>query len=285
MAFEIQELPDVIRIIVLLNLSKGHRMHKSTLKRRIDKVCVSLACINMVELEKALKEMAVEGLIKEQDDTVQLTEQGLKLGREWESLLMKKEPILEIVAGLVDGSITGIVVILSAFVAGLAGNPLSPGNIIFAAFLTLSAVAITNFSSFLLGGITEDLADILTLQNLMNYSLSDIPDKGERDKSLMLVQRLFTVLSKEIHRSNLYAAIICGTTTFLAGSIPIVTYILLEYPFNMILSLSIVAGIVGIFLVRYRSRKTRVNWKITLAETFVIVVIATVASLLLGGFA
>lgn len=285
MAFEIQELPDVIRVIVLLDLSKGNRMRKSTLKRRIDKVCVSLACINMNELDKALKEMSAEGLIKEQEDTVQLTAQGLSLSKEWESLLLKKEPILEIVAGLVDGSITGIVVILSAFIAGLAGRPLSVNTTIFAAFLTLSAVAITNFSSFLLGGITEDLADILTLQNLMNYSLSDIPDKKERDKSLMLVKRLFTVLNKEIHRSNLYAAVICGTTTFLAGSIPIVTYIFLTTPLNIIVSLTIVAIVVGIFLVRYRSRKTRVNWKITLAETLAIVAIATIASLILGGIA
>ncbi len=282
MAFEIQELPDVIRIMVLLNLSKGRAVHKTTLKKRIDKVCVSLACIDMSELENSLKEMAIEGLIVEKDDTVQLTKQGLKLGREWESLLLKKEPILEIVAGLVDGSITGIVVILSAFIAS---SVLTKNAAIFAAFLTLSAVAITNFSSFLLGGITEDLADILTLQNLMNYSLSDIPDKSERDKSLLLVKRLFTVLDKEIHRSNLIAAIICGTTTFAAGSIPIVTFMVLEFPLNIIVSLGIVAAIVGFLLVRYRSKKTRVNWKITLYETLVIVVIAIVASLVLGKIA
>jgi VIT1/CCC1 family predicted Fe2+/Mn2+ transporter len=278
--FAIEELPDVIKIIVLLNLSKGHRMHKSTLKRRIDKVCVSLACIDMAELEKALQQMASEGLLTEQDDTVLLTKRGLELGKEWESLLLKKEPILEVVAGLVDGSITGIVVILSAFVANLA-----TAVTVFAAFLTLSAVAITNFSSFLLGGITEDLADFMTLQNLMNYSLSDIPDKGERDKSLMLVKRLFTVLDKEIHRSNLYAAVICGTTTFLAGSLPIVIYLLLPRPFDLIVSLAVVGVIVGIFLVRYRAKKTRVHWKITLYETLAIVIIATIASLLLGGFA
>src|SRR3972149_5424981 len=282
MSFAIEELPDVIKIIVLLNLSKGHKIHKSTLKRRIDKVCVSLACINMSELEKTLKAMASEGLIIDYDDTVQLTKQGLKLGKEWESLLLKKEPILEIVAGLVDGSITGIVVILSTFVAGLG-----PRFAAFAALLTLSAVAITNFSSFLLGGITEDLADIMTLQNLMNYSLSDIPDKTERDKSLLLVKRLFSVLDKEIHRSNVYAAIICGVTTFVAGIIPIATYIMLsnQSPLNIILSLSIVAVIVGIFLVRYRSKKTRVHWKITLYETIAIVIIATIASLLLRGVA
>src|SRR4030066_1392016 len=275
-------MPDVIKIIVLLNLSKGQKIHKTPLKRRIDKVCVSLACINMSELEKTLKAMASEGLIIDYDDTVQLTKQGLKLGKEWESLLLKKEPILEVVAGLVDGSITGIVVILSTFVASL-----EPRFAAFAALLTLSAVAITNFSSFLLGGITEDLADIMTLQNLMNYSLNDIPDKAERDKSLMLVKRLFTVLDKEIPRSNLYAAIICGTTTFIAGIIPIATYILLlgESPLNIVLSLAIVAAIVGVFLVRYRSKKTRVNWKITLIETAVIVVIATLASLLLAPLA
>jgi DNA-binding PadR family transcriptional regulator len=276
-SFEIQELPDVIRIIVLLNLSKGVPMRKSALKSRIDKVCVSYVCVDMGELEKALKEMVSERLIIDNGDTVKLTDQGLKLGKEWESLLLKKEPILEIVAGLVDGSITGIVVILSAFIAAL-----TPKAAIFAAFLTLTAVAITNFSSFLLGGITEDLADIMTLQNLMNYSLSDIPDKKERDKSLLLVNKLFVLLGKEIHRSNLYAAIICGTTTFLAGSIPIITYLSLAYPFNIALSLTMVAVIVGVFLVRYRSKKTRVHWKITLYETIAIVAIATVASLLIG---
>jgi len=279
-SFEIQELPDVIRVIVLLNLGKGKRLRKSILKRRIDRVCASYTIIEMKELEKALKEMASEGLIIENNGTVQLTKQGMKLGKEWESLLLKKEPILEVVAGLVDGSITGIVVILSAFIAALTAQVM-----IFAAFLTLSAVAITNFSSFLLGGITEDLADIMTLQNLMNYSLSDIPDKKERDKSLFLIKKLFVLLDKEIHRSNLYAAIICGTTTFLAGSIPIITFIALPSPLDLILSLSIVAVIVGIFLVRYRSKKTRVNLKITFFETIAIVIIATIASLILGGIA
>jgi DNA-binding PadR family transcriptional regulator len=281
-SFEIQELPDVIRVIVLLNLSKGKRMSKAALKRRLDKVCVGYACVEMSELENALKEMASEGLIAQRNGSVQLTEQGRKMGKEWESLLLKKEPIMEIVAGLVDGSITGLVVIISAVIAAL-----QPSVAIFAALLTLSAVAITNFSSFLLGGITEDMADIITLQNLMNFSLSDIPDKKERDKSLLLVKKLFVILDREIHRSNVYAAIICGTTTFLAGSIPIATYLALTdiYPFNIVLSLAVVAAVVGIFLVRYRSRKTRVSWKITLIETMTIIIVATVASVVLGGVA
>ncbi len=285
MSFEIQELPDVIRVIVLLNLSKGAKIKKSALKNRVDGICVSYACIEMNELDKALKEMSAEGLIIEKEDMVQLTSQGQRLGKEWESLLLKKEPIMEVVAGLVDGSITSLVVILSAFIATLTANTAFFGNpktVVFAAFLTLSAVAITNFSSFLLGGITEDLADIMTLQNLMNYSLSDIPDKKERDKSLLLVQKLFTLLSKQIHRSNLYAAIICGTTTFLAGIFPIAAYLVLPPYYNIVVSLILVIAIVGVFLVRYRSKKTRVNWKVTLSETIAIVIIATVASLLLG---
>ena len=284
MAFEIQELPDVIRVIVLLNLSKGAKIKKSTLKNRIDRVCVNYACIELNELDKALKEMSIEGLIIEKDGMVQLTAQGQHLGKEWESLLLKKDPIMEVVAGLVDGSVTSLVVILSAFIATFTATSIfhDVRTVIFTAFLTLSAVAITNFSSFLLGGITEDLNDIMTLQNLMNYSLSDIPDKKERDKSLMLVQKLFTLLSKQIHRSNLYAAIICGSTTFLAGIIPIATYLVLPPIYNIIISLILVGVISGVFLGRYRSKKTRVNWKITLLETLAIVVIATVASLLLG---
>jgi hypothetical protein len=284
-AFEIQELPDVIRVIVLLNLSKGARIKKSTLKSRIDRVCLNYACIEMNELDKALKEMSVEGLLTENEGIVQLTSQGQKLGKEWESLLLKKEPIMEIVAGLVDGSITSLVVILSAFIATLTGTKTllgDPRTLVFAALLTLSAVAITGFSSFLLGGITADLADIMTLQNLMNYSLSDIPDKKERDKSLLLVQKLFKLLDKQIHRSNLYGATISGVTTFVAGIFPIATYLALPPFYNVAISLSEVVIISGVFLARYRSKKTRVNWKVTLAETIAIVIIATIVSLLLG---
>ncbi|MCW4010967.1 MAG: hypothetical protein NWF05_10165 [Candidatus Bathyarchaeota archaeon] len=284
MSFEIQELPDVIRIIVLLELSKGKNVKKTFLKRRLDKVCTKRSCIEMSELDKALAEMSAEGLIIAEDDKIRLSKKGISLGKEWESLLLKKDPILEVVAGLIDGSITGLVVVLSAFIALATGNPalMATKSLIFASFLTLSAVAITNFSSFLLGGITEDLADIVTLQTLMNYSLSDIPDRKERSKSLMLIKRLFTLLSKEIHRSNLYAALICGTTTFIAGSIPIATYVYLPAPFNLIASLTVVGVVSGVFLVRYRARKTRVHWKVTLLETVSILIIASIVSLLLG---
>ena len=278
MSFEIQELPDVIRVIILLSLSNKMKMQKLMLKRRVDKICGGHVCIEMSDVEEALREMASEGLILEKDGMVQLTEQGVKLSREWESLLLKKEPIIEVVAGLVDGSVTSLVVIISEFIAGLSTTMAT-----FAAFLTLAAVAITNFSSFLLGGITEDLADIMTLQTLMGYSLSDIPDRKERDKSLLLLKQLFILLHKEINKSNIYAAVICGTTTFLAGSIPIIAYLAFARPYNIIFSLSIVGVVVGIFLVRYRSKRTRVHWRITLFETLAIVVIAVLVSLILGG--
>jgi hypothetical protein len=280
LSFEIQELPDIIRVILLVNLGKGAKLQKSVLKSQIDKVCTGFVCVEMSDFDKALNEMTAEGLILSQDGLVQLTEQGAKLGKEWASLLLRKEPILEVVAGLVDGSVTGLVVILTAFIAGLTLKTMA-----FAAFLTLSSVAITNFSSFLLGGITEDLADMITLQNLMNYSLSDIPDRAEREKSLMLVKHLFTVLHKEISRSNLFAAMICGTTTFLAGIVPILTYFVLPKPFHIVVSLAIVGTVVGVFLVRYRSKRSKVHWKVTLLETAVNVAIAVIASLLIGGTA
>ena len=54
----------------------------------------------MAEMDKALKEMVSEKLIEEKGEYIQLTPQGQKLGKEWESLLLKKEPIMEVVAGL-----------------------------------------------------------------------------------------------------------------------------------------------------------------------------------------
>jgi len=238
---------------------------------------VGYACVEMHDFQKALDEMQAEGLIHLQGERVVLTSEGARLGKEWRSLLLKKDPVIEVVAGLVDGSITGLVVVLSAFLATL-----SIAAITFAAVLTVASVSITNFSSFFLGGITEDLSDMITLQTLMHYSLSDLPDVSEREKSLILLKRLFTVLHDQISRSNLYAAIICGTTTFLAGIVPIIAYLFLPPPMNIIVALGLVAGVVGVFLVRYRARKGKVHWKVTLLETIVIVVIAALASLLIG---
>lgn len=277
LSFEIQELPDIIRIIALLSLSEGNPLDKPYLKRRIDKYCAGRVCVEMSDIEEALNEMSSEGLILEEQGKFKLTERGLQLGREWRNLLLKREPILEVVAGLTDGSITGLVAILSAFLAGLALNMAA-----FAAILSLATVSITNFSSFLLGGKTEDIADLLTLKTLMDYSVSDIPDKVERDKSLKLVKQLFVLLHKEISRSNLYAAVIAGTTTFIAGIMPIIAYLILPEPLDIIISLVIVGAVIGVFLVRYRSERTKVHWRITLAETVVIVTIAVIASLIIG---
>jgi VIT1/CCC1 family predicted Fe2+/Mn2+ transporter len=93
---------------------------------------------------------------------------------------------------------------------------------------------------------------------------------------------LFLLLHGEIGRTNLYAALIAGTTTYLAGIIPIIVFVILPEPLDILLSLSIVGTIVGVFLVRYRSQRTKVHWKITLAETLAIIVIAVIASLIIS---
>jgi hypothetical protein len=46
-----------------------------------------------------------------------------------------------------------------------------------------------------------------------------------------------------------------------------------------------VVTVVGIFLVRYRSQRSKVHWKITLLETVVIVAIAVAVSLIIGSSA
>jgi hypothetical protein len=211
------------------------------------------------------------------ESSVELTSSGLLLSGEWENLFVGEEPVLETVTGLTDGSITGLVVILSSYLTNL-----DTSHTIFATLLTLASVALTNFSSFFLGGKTEDLSDMISLQRIINFSLHDIPDKEEREKSLRLISRLFKIFRKDLNTSNLKAAIVSGVTTFLAGIIPIFLYLYLPEPADIIVSLGFVAVLVGFFLVRYRSKKTRVHWKITLVETIIILVIAVGASLLLG---
>lgn len=277
MSFEIQDLPDIIRIITFIRLGKAKSVQKSTLKLWIDKVCSSGACVDDADIDRTISEMAAERLITIEGSYLQLTEQGADLSKRWQKFFGKKEPILELVAGLADGSITALVVILSAFIGSLAISTTT-----FAAFLTLAAVAITNFSSFFLGGITEDISDLLNLHSLVHYSVSDIPNESERDKSLLLLQELFTILHNDIRRSSAKAATICGATTLLAGSLPISLYLYLPQPFNLIMSLCIVAAVLGIFLVKYRAWRSMTNWKVTLLETAVIISIAVIGSLLLG---
>jgi VIT1/CCC1 family predicted Fe2+/Mn2+ transporter len=277
MSIAIRDLPDVIKIIVLLNISKKESIETTQLKRRIDRVCANSVCFETRDVDRALDSMELEGLIRHHGGISKLTEKGAKLSYDWRSLLLKREPILEVVAGLTDGSITGLVVILSAIIANLHASV-----VVFAAFLTLASVAITNFSSFLLGGITEDISDMMTLRNLVNYSLDGIPDSGRRDRSLRLVKELFDLLHKQISRSNLYAAVFCSTTTFIAGFLPIAVYLTLPDPYRIVASLSIVGALAGVFLVRYRSKRTKVHWKVSLLETIAIISIAVVASILLG---
>lgn len=278
MSFEIQNLPDVIKIITLLNLQEKGKASKKALKQRLDHICSSHTCLTPQDFEEALREMENEKLVNINEwGEVRLTDRGMLIGGEWENLFIGEEPIMEIIAGLTDGSITGLVVILSSFLTGLEA-----ATTIFAALLTLTSVALTNFSSFFLGGKTEDLSDMISLQRIINFSLSDIPDRDDRSKSLSLVSQLFILLRKDLNRSNLKAAVASGVTTFLAGIVPIGLYLLLPEPLDILLSLGFVAIIVGVFLVRYRAKKSRISIKVTLIETIVILVIAVAASLLLG---
>ncbi|OGD55328.1 hypothetical protein A3K78_06930 [Candidatus Bathyarchaeota archaeon RBG_13_52_12] len=278
MSFEIQELPDVIKIVTLLELQDKKSAPSQRLRERLDHICGRDTCIDASEFDEALTEMTAEGLVTvDEVGVVELTSSGVLLSGEWENLFVGAEPVLEIITGLTDGSITGLVVVLSSYLTRL-----DVSHTIFATLLTLASVALTNFSSFFLGGKTEDLSDMISLQRIINFSLDDIPDKGQRERSLRLVSRLFRMFRKDLNKSNVKAAVVSGVTTFLAGIIPIALYLYLPDPIDLIVSLGFVTVVVGVFLVRYRSKKTRVHWRITLAETVVIIVIAVAASLILG---
>jgi VIT1/CCC1 family predicted Fe2+/Mn2+ transporter len=278
LSFEIQELPDVIKIVTLLKLQQQKNATKSQLKENLDHVCGNDLCVETSDFDKALNDMVTEGLVTvSPEDQVTLTRSGELISGEWENLFIGEEPILEIISGLTDGCITSLVVILSSQLTNLEIS-----HTIFATLLTLTSVALTAFSSFFLGGKTEDLSDMLSLQRIINFSLHDILNEKDREKSLRLVSRLFRIFRKDLNRSNLRSAIISGVTTFVAGIVPIGLYLYIPRPLGLIVSLCFVAFVVGIFLVRYRSKKMRVHWKITLIETIGILTIAVVASILLG---
>jgi hypothetical protein len=278
LSFEIQELPDVIKIVTLLDLQSRKKASRKQLKDEIDHICGLDMCIEMPEFNEAIEEMKAEGLVEVDDaGVVSLTSSGELLSGEWENLFVGEEPILEVISGLTDGCITSLVVIVSSQLTNLETS-----HTLFATLLTLASVSLTAFSSFFLGGKTEDISDMISLQRIINFSLHDIPDNEEREKSLRLVSRLFRLFRKDLNRSNFKAAVLSGVTTFLAGIVPIGLYLYLPSPIGLITSLGFVALVVGFFLVRYRSKKTRVHWKVTLIETLVILVIAVAASLVLG---
>jgi len=267
-----------MRILLLINFGKKHEAEIVELKARLDKFLDCYHCVSREDMENSLKEMENEGLLTIGEGNVILTERGVTLSREFQGLLFKREPILEIVAGLTDGSITSLIVIISAYLGGIAAH-----LTLFAATLTLAAVALTGFSSLVLGGKTEDIADLMSLRNLMESGLHCIPEGDERDKSMSLIATLFAVLRKEINRSNFVSATISLVATLISGIIPIAIFILLPTPYNLIISLAFVAVIVGLFLVRYRARKTGVHWRVTLIETIGIIIAAVLVSLLVGG--
>ena len=63
---------------------------------------------------------------------------------------------------------------------------------------------------------------------------------------------------------------------------PMMLYTVLPAPYNIIISLGFVGFIVVVFLVRYRSQKTKTPIKLVLFETVGLIIIATLISLLIG---
>jgi len=234
--------------------------------------------VEPADLEEALSEMTSEKIVQFTNGFFALTDEGNRLSKHWKNLLTKREPILEFIAGLADGTITSLAIVLSALLANLPSR-----TMLWIALLGLSAVSVTNFSSFMLGSKTEDIADALSLRALMEYSVNDILDKGERTKSLRLVGDLFSILRRQRTRTNLRAALTCSITTFFVGVLPVVFFSALTSPLNVFFSFGVI-GAMLVILVRYRAEKSKVHWKTTLMETLAIIAIAVIISLIFGNF-
>ena len=74
MSFEIQALPDIIRVIALLSLSRESQLEKNSLKHEIYRDCAGLVCVETSDFDKALKRMSNEGLVIEEASRIKLTE-------------------------------------------------------------------------------------------------------------------------------------------------------------------------------------------------------------------
>jgi VIT1/CCC1 family predicted Fe2+/Mn2+ transporter len=278
-AFHPQDINDLIKVIVLINFDKSGESLRGQLHRRLNKFLgrEPLQQVSHYDFNDTIDEMVREGLASMDGERVRLSERGKVLSKEFKSLLFKQEPILEITAGLSDGSIAGLIVVVSAYVASLGR-----AATLYAAALTITAVALTGITSLLLGGKTEDLADLLTLRRLMEHDLYNINDKEERERSFLLMQDLFHVLKSEINKSNSASALIFIVTCILSGLTPVGLDLVLPQPLGIVASLTIVLTVVGLFLVRYRSKKTGIHWKFLILETFGLIISSVIVSLLLG---
>ncbi len=276
MSFEIQELPDIIKLVILLSFNREESLTRSQLKNKLEHYLERRGSIDLADLEEALEELISEGLIVKLNGKYGLTKEGVKLSSKWRSLLTSRSPILEFIAGLTDGAVTGLVIVFSAFLAHLALK-----TVIYSSILTLTAVSITNFSSFLLGGKTEDIANALSFKTLVEFSLRDISDKAERRKSFKLVKRLFSILKKEISKTNFLSAATGAITTFASGIVPVAAFIFLKTPLNIFFSL-IALSVIVVFLIYYRVKKSKEKWKTTVSETLLILTLASIASLMIS---
>lgn len=279
MTFQPQDINDLIKVIVLINFDKSGESLREQLHRRLNKFLgrEPLQRVSHNDFNETIDEMVLEGLASVNGDRISLSERGKSLSREFKSLLFKREPILEITAGITEGSIAGLIVIVSAYAANMGR-----AAVLYAAVLTITAVALTGITSLLLGGKTEDLADLITLRRLMEHDLRQIDDKDERTRSLLLIKDLFNVLRNEITKSNISSTLFYMVMCISSGLLPIGLDIFLPQPFGLAVSLTFVSAVVGVFLLRYRSKKTQTHWKFLIVETFGLIIAAVIISLMLG---
>ena len=116
-----EELPDVIKIVTLLELqNKKREPLRTSLVSKLDKICGRDICITPTEFDDAMVEMAAEGLVVvTPEGIVELTRQRTPPKRGVGEPLRRRRTVFQTITGLTDGSITGLVVILSSYLTNL----------------------------------------------------------------------------------------------------------------------------------------------------------------------
>lgn len=279
MSFEIRELADLIELTILLSIYKKGLYSKEALETKVEKYLQKSFDITASDLGEALHDMKARGLIEKVDEKYRLTDLGLRIGEEWKDLLTERRPTFEITVGMLEGIAGSLLLILTTFLLGMA-RTLSFITI----FLGIISLSITNVSSTIVGGKTEDIEDALSLKNLIQYSVNNVPDKKERKRSQQYISSLFNVLRSEISQHTTFKALIAGGATLMAGLAPLVPFMLLPNSMGLIFAFIIIGFLISI-LVYFRSTVMKIHWTTILRETILVIALVIIVSLVVSVYA
>ncbi len=79
MSFEIQDLPDLIRIMTLIRFGNRQSLDKQETNNWVIRFCTPTACIEDIDFDTTMTEMTSEGLIIQDSKRITLTEARIQI--------------------------------------------------------------------------------------------------------------------------------------------------------------------------------------------------------------